>query len=151
MSKTIKQIADELGVSKTAVRKKMAVLFTDNTGNQFAETVSGVVYITVSGENLIKQAFSKIERKPVAENQPTTINDEVCDILKATIDTLQKQLEIKDIQLAEKDKQLALQAQALIQQQQLHQTDQIKTLQLTSGEKPHFLDKFKKKKKEKES
>jgi hypothetical protein len=58
MSKTIKQIADELEVSKTAIRKKMTVLFTDNTGNQFAETVSGVIYITDFGENLIKQSFT---------------------------------------------------------------------------------------------
>ena len=63
--KTIKQIADELGVSKTAVRKKM----TDEVKTKFAETVSGVIYISVCGENLIKQAFS--------HSEPSTKVDEV--------------------------------------------------------------------------
>lgn len=55
MSKTIKQIADELGVSKTAVRKKM----TPEVQTKFAVKVSGVVFIDEEGERLIKQGFSR--------------------------------------------------------------------------------------------
>jgi uncharacterized protein (DUF3084 family) len=68
------------------------------------------------------------------------------------IDTLKKQLEQKDIQIAEKDKQIAEKdkqidqiQQALLQQQKLHQTDQIKTLKLTDGNKKHWWN-FKKNK-----
>lgn len=46
--KTIRQIADELGVSKTAVRKKI----TDEIRNQFAETIGNVIYISKQGETL---------------------------------------------------------------------------------------------------
>jgi hypothetical protein len=162
MSKTIKQIADELEVSKTAIRKKMTVLFTDNTGNQFAETVSGVIYITDFGENLIKQSFTGTREKQVSGefsetkscvsgNQPETKSSEVFNF-DVVIDTLKKQLEQKDIQIAEKDKQIAEKdkqidqiQQALLQQQKLHQTDQIKTLKLTDGNKKHWWN-FKKNK-----
>ena len=41
MSKTIRQIADEIGVSKTAIRKKM----TEEVKTKFSKTVSGIIYI----------------------------------------------------------------------------------------------------------
>jgi len=53
--KTIKQIADEIGVSKTAVRKKM----TEEVKTKFSQTVSGKIYISETGENIIKSGFNK--------------------------------------------------------------------------------------------
>ncbi|MCC2175294.1 hypothetical protein AAAV51_12680 [Agathobaculum butyriciproducens] len=99
--KTIRQIADEIGVSKTAVNKQIANLGLRSglrkNGNQFA--------IDEQQEALIKQAFSEKSQTEI-ENQTQTksqtenheVSDLVC-VLQATIDTLQGQLEVKDRQI----------------------------------------------------
>ena len=99
--KTIRQIADEIGVSKTAVNKQIANLGLRSglrkNGNQFA--------IDEHQEALIKQAFSEKSQTEI-ENQTQTktqtenheVSDLVC-VLQATIDTLQGQLEVKDRQI----------------------------------------------------
>ena len=99
--KTIRQIANEIGVSKTAVNKQIANLGLRSglrkNGNQFA--------IDENQEALIKQAFfektqTEIENQSQTETQ--TENREVSDlvgVLQATIDTLQGQLEVKDRQI----------------------------------------------------
>ena len=95
MAKTIKQIAEILGVSKTAVRNKM----TDEVKTKFAQTVCGVIYIDEAGESLIKQAFSKEQPQtkfaPVSANQFAVVSGEVSTL----VSTLQKQLEVKDEQI----------------------------------------------------
>ena len=97
MSKTIKQIADEIGVSKTAVRKQIANLGLRSSlrknGNQFA--------IDKHEETLILKAFSEKTQTKNA-NQTQTANHEVSDlvcVLQRTIDTLQGQITIKDKQI----------------------------------------------------
>jgi len=110
--KTIKQIADELGVSKTAVRKKIENLGLQSSlrknGNQFA--------IDEIQEKLIKQAFSGSETETKNANQSQTENHEVSDlvsVLQTTISVLKAELEAKDRQI-EKLQML------LDQEQQLH-------------------------------
>ena len=118
MAKTIKEIADELGVSKTAVSKQIANLGLRSSlrknGNQFA--------IENQQEKLIKMAFQKkrqqeiVTENPVSDeqsqtksqtanaNQSQTANHEVCDlvgVLQTTVDTLQAQLAVKDEQIRE--------------------------------------------------
>ena len=135
MSKTIKQIADEIGVSKTAVRKQIANLGLRSSlrknGNQFA--------IDKHEETLILKAFSEKTQTKNA-NQTQTANLEVSDlvcVLQRTIDTLQGQLAIKDKQIEDLSEalksaqQTAAAAQALhagTMQQQLLESD-------TTGEK----------------
>ena len=107
--KTIRQIADEIGVSKTAVSKQIANLGLRSglrkNGNQFA--------IDERQEVLIKRAFSEKSQTENANQTQTksqTENHEVGDlvcVLQATIDTLQGQLKVKDTQLGEKDRQIA--------------------------------------------
>ena len=120
--KTIKQIADELGVSKTAVRKKIENLGLQSSlrknGNQFA--------IDKIQEKLIKQAFSGNETETKNANQSQTENHEVSDlvsVLHTTISVLKAELEAKDRQI-EKLQML------LDQEQQLHAltVQQIKVL-----------------------
>lgn len=99
MSKTIKQLADELGVSKTAIRKKM----TDEVKTKFAETVSGVVYISEDGENIIKKGFLKSKSETsVSGNQFAVVSGEFAEI----IEVLQKQLAIKDLQIEQQQKSI---------------------------------------------
>lgn len=101
MSKTIKQIADELGVSRQAVHQKIKRSEELSTCLQpFTSTVDGVVYISVDGEKLIKSAFDKNERKQdtvnVYENKLTVGLQPIIDILQKEIETFKHQLEQKD-------------------------------------------------------
>ena len=120
--KTIRQIADEIGVSKTAVNKQIANLGLRSglrkNGNQFA--------IDEHQEALIKQAFSEKSQTEI-ENQTQTktqtenheVSDLVC-VLQATIDTLQGQLEVKDRQIAKLTEALVAAQQTAAAAQALH-------------------------------
>lgn len=114
--KTIRQIADEIGVSKTAVNKQIANLGLRSglrkNGNQFA--------IDEHQEALIKQAFSEKSQTEI-ENQSQTENHEVSDlvcVLQATIDTLQGQLEVKDRQIEQQAQTITRLTDALAAAQQ---------------------------------
>lgn len=139
--KTIRQIADEIGVSKTAVNKQIANLGLRSglrkNGNQFA--------IDEHQETLIKQAFSEKSQTEI-ENQSQTktqtenheVGDLVC-VLQATIDTLQGQLSVKDKQIEELNARLAEVSSALVVAQQTAQAAQALHAgtirqQLTDGE-----------------
>ena len=132
MAKTIKEIADELGVSKTAVSKQIANLGLRSSlrknGNQFA--------IENQQEKLIKMAFQKkrivtensvsdeqsqTESQTANANQSQTANHEVCDlvgVLQTTVDTLQAQLAVKDVQIRELNARLAECSTALLAAQE---------------------------------
>ena len=120
--KTIRQIADELGVSKTAVHKKIANLGLRSSlrknGNQFA--------IDEQQEALIKQAFfekTQTEIENQSQTKTQTENHEVGDlvcVLQATIDTLQGQLEVKDRQIAKLTEALVAAQQTAAAAQALH-------------------------------
>ena len=120
--KTIRQIADEIGVSKTAVNKQIANLGLRSglrkNGNQFA--------IDEHQEALIKEAFSEKSQTEI-ENQTQTktqtenheVSDLVC-VLQATIDTLQRQLEVKDRQIEKLTEALVAAQQTAAAAQALH-------------------------------
>lgn len=131
MAKTIKEIADELGVSKTAVSKQIANLGLRSSlrknGNQFA--------IENQQEKLIKMAFQKKRQQEITTensvsdeqsqtanaNQSQTANHEVCDlvgVLQTTVDTLQAQLAVKDVQIRELNARLAECSTALLAAQE---------------------------------
>ena len=120
--KTIRQIADEIGVSKTAVNKQIANLGLRSglrkNGNQFA--------IDEQQEALIKQAFfekTKTEIENQSQTKTQTENHEVGDlvcVLQATIDTLQGQLEVKDRQIAKLTEALVAAQQTAVAAQALH-------------------------------
>ena len=114
--KTIRQIADEIGVSKQAVFKKIKREPLSTSLQGFTATVDGRLMVEVDGEKLIKQAFSEIAPSTTTNqltgavdglvDAPSTQNEEkmaevdgVISVLKATIDTLQGQLEVKDRQI----------------------------------------------------
>lgn len=114
--KTIRQIADEIGVSKQAVFKKIKREPLSTSLQGLTATVDGRLMVEVDGEKLIKQAFSEIAPSTTTNqltgavdglvDAPSTKNKEkmaevdgVISVLKATIDTLQGQLEVKDRQI----------------------------------------------------
>ena len=63
--KTIKQIADDIGVTKQAVFYQIKKPPLSNTLQPFISKVDGVLTVAFDGEKLIKQAFS--DREPSKE------------------------------------------------------------------------------------
>ena len=135
--KTIRQIADEIGVSKQAVFKKIKREPLSTSLQGLTATVDGRLMVEVDGEKLIKQAFSEISPS-TTDNQltgavdglvdaPSTKNaektaevDGVISVLQATIDTLQGQLEVKDRQIEKLTEALAAAQQTAAAAQALH-------------------------------
>ena len=84
MLKTIKQIAEELGVSKTAIRKHMD----EDFRKQFATVVAGVIHVSGQGESLLKTKFVK------------TVCNKNSGTVSALIEMLKGELENKNEQIA---------------------------------------------------
>ena len=135
MAKTIKEIADELGVSKTAVSKQIANLGLRSSlrknGNQFAienqqEKLIKMAFRKnkqreIAGENLVSDEQSQTKSQTTNANQSQTENHEVCDlvgVLQTTVDTLQEQLSVKDQQIRELNARLAECSAALLAAQE---------------------------------
>ena len=144
MAKTIKQIADEIGVSKQTVYKRYkGKLYT--VCAPYAHTEQGVLYIEEQGETLIKQDFLQKEYSIGAHTERSngavleqSENAGVVAVLQTTIDTLQGQLAIKDKQIEELNARLAEVSSALVAAQQTAQAAQALHAgtiqqQLTSG------------------
>jgi AcrR family transcriptional regulator len=161
VAKTIKQIADEIGVSKQTVYKRYkGKLYT--VCAPYAHTEQGVLYIEEQGETLIKQDFLQKECSIGAHTYAHTErsngavleqseNAGVVAVLQTTIDTLQGQLAIKDKQIEELNARLAEVSSALVAAQQTAQAAQALHAgtiqqQLTSGEDQREEDEVKAKK-----
>lgn len=115
MSKTIKQIADELGVSKQAIHQRIKRNSTLKSRLQpFTSTVDGVIYIDVDGEDIIKSLYCSTKCvEGVDVNVDARVDSNVDDMFMAQIDDLKQQnnvlteqLSIKDEQLKSKDSQI---------------------------------------------
>lgn len=159
--KTIRQIADEIGVSKQTVYKRYkGKLYT--VCAPYAHTEQGVLYIEEQGETLIKQDFLQKECSIGAHTYAHTErsngaalehpeNVGVIAVLQTTIDTLQGQLAIKDKQIEDLNARLAESNAALVAAQQTAQAAQALHAgtiqqQLTSGEDQREEDEVKAKK-----
>ena len=95
IGKTIKQLADEIGVTKQAIHQKRKSKELSTSLQPFTTTLDGVIYISVDGERLIKQAFFKNEYKQIDVNN--IVND--TNLIDTLVYTLQEQLKQKDIQI----------------------------------------------------
>ena len=128
--KTIKQIADEIGVTKQAVHKKRKSHELSTALQPFTSTIDGVVYISVDGEVLIKSAFSSLSRKHVDGSISSTVysqvdgQNELYDILKAELKAKDEQIETLQMELAAERKHSREQSDKLVtlaeQAQMLH-------------------------------
>lgn len=118
--KTIKQIADELGVTKQAVNYRLKQLEEENNHQKNRKVLAvkdnGILVVSLVGETLIKSAFSnKVHQKENIDLPPNNHQkeDDILVVLKTTIDTLQEQLEVKDKQIAELTETVKTQAQSI--------------------------------------
>ena len=98
--KTIRQIADEIGVSKQAVYKRYKGKL-HTVCAPYAHTEQGVLYLSEQAETLIKQDFLKDDRSNGAHTErsigavPEQSQEAgVVAVLQATIDMLQGQLAV---------------------------------------------------------
>lgn len=96
MSKTIKEIAEEIGVSKQAIFKKMKREPLSTSLQGLTSTVDGRLTVSVDGEKLIKQAFFK--------DEPSTKLDEKM----AEVDGKNALYEILKMELQAKNEQIAV-------------------------------------------
>ncbi len=157
MAKTIKQIADEIGVSKQTVYKRYKGKL-HTVCAPYAHTEQGVLYIEEQGETLIKQDFLQKECSIGAHTERSNgavleqpENAGVVAVLQTTIDTLQGQLAIKDKQIEALNARLSEVSSALVAAQQTAQAAQALHAgtiqqQLTSGEDQQEEDEVKAKK-----
>ena len=133
--KTIRQIADEIGVSKQAVFKKIKREPLSTSLQGLTATVDGRLMVEVDGEKLIKQAFSEnvqsttdnqltgavdglVDAPSTKNEEKTVVVDGVISVLQATIDTLQGQLEVKDRQIEQQAQTITRLTDALAAAQQ---------------------------------
>jgi len=100
MSKTIKQIADEIGVSKQAVQKRIAREPLYTRIQPYIDKKGNTKYISITGEKLIKSAFEQNDDIDASIDMSIDNNagyDNSCTQLY--IENLVKQLDIKDKQI----------------------------------------------------
>lgn len=148
MSKmTIKELADEIGVSKTAINKKA----TRAIRKKYFTKVANRFEISLEGQKAIKLLFT--DQQPPTENQQlkekkttttqtssqTTASGSKTYPVADVSDNAMKIIEDYQSQLKEKDKQLAQLHKLLDQQQQLtsQTNEQLRKLKIEfSNEKP---------------
>ena len=119
--KTIKQIADEIGVTKQAIFYRIKRPPLSNTLQTFISKCDGVLMVSFDGENLIKQAFNNEITKNFDDKEPSKENDEfdgrfdgeIIKLLQDNIKVLQEQLKTKDLQIAELTAAVRIQAESI--------------------------------------
>ena len=126
--KTLRQIADEIGVSKQAVYKRYKGKL-HTVCAPYAHTEQGILYLSEQGERLIKQDFLKNNCSDGAHTDTHTERSieavleqpqkgRVVAVLQDTIEALQGQLTVKDRQIEELNARLAEISSALLAAQQ---------------------------------
>jgi tetrahydromethanopterin S-methyltransferase subunit H len=125
--KSIKQIADELGLDKQRVYRYINKHYPDEAHQTFAR--SGVMYFDEAVETEIIQHFqgmgaSKKSHHDVHQKQKTASNDAVTTSFDAVVDVLKSELEVKNEQIRELNARLAESNAALVTAQQSAQAAQ---------------------------
>lgn len=129
---TIKQLADELGVTKPGVRK----LMTANFRKQYTETVGNRILINVTGAKVIRKHFrnhsgnvlpeTKAETNGNKQKQTETVSDNgknaVVSAQEETIKLLKEELKAKNDQLANMQKLMDQNQQLLLNTQAENKT-----------------------------
>lgn len=100
MMKTIKQIADEIGVSKQAVFYRIKKPPLSDSLQPFITIDEGVVKVSLDGETFIKQAF-RFDRKEPASHVKEPLTETLIDMLKLELEAKNRQIEAKDVHISE--------------------------------------------------
>lgn len=127
--KTIKQLADDLGVSKTAVRNYMDA---DFRAKYTTKDEKEVITITPEGCEVIAQIFEK----KVESTPETSAETAILTIPRSVLTALEEQLRKKDEQIEAKDRQIADLTATIKSQAQSINADRHNEL---AGTMQHFL------------
>lgn len=139
MSKTIKEIAEEIGVSKQAIFKKMKREPLSTGLRGLTTTVDGRLTVSVDGEKLIKQAFVKGEPS-TTNNQLTVSVDGLVDAPStkpeektAEVDGQNALYEILKMELQAKNEQIAA-LQAELSKERQHSREQAEKIAILADQ-----------------
>ena len=106
IGKTIKQIADELGVSKQAITYRLNKLQATNKDDILVVKENGIWVVSLAGESLIKSAFTESSHQNFTAKQPPkeppNKNQENIEfLLKNKVKILEKEIKLKEEQITE--------------------------------------------------
>jgi len=122
--KTIKQLADEIGVTKAALQKRISRGGLYSRLSPYISVENGTKYIDNDGELIIKESF---ENKPAVKSVDTSTDAGTDGHTRETppeIQALVNQLAIKDKQIDDLNARLAESNAALVSAQQTLQAEQ---------------------------
>jgi len=122
--KTIKQIADEIGVSKQAIfyrikrpplSNTLQSLTTNNKGSLTVSFDDEMQILKVFEGDIVKETVKSVKQKIVKEpsNTKESFDGEIIKLMKENINILQSQLKIKDKQIEELTEAVKLQAESI--------------------------------------
>ncbi|AYW48979.1 DNA-binding protein (plasmid) [Tetragenococcus halophilus] len=125
--KTIKELAEEFGVSKQAIRKQLTDDFRENYVQTNTANPSNQLVVTVAGYHILKSHFIKgFDRKP-SSNQNEKVGGNAGGNLVTTLEQynsdLKSEIHSKNEQIKSLQEALNYQQQLLDQQQQLNVDD----------------------------
>lgn len=108
--KTVRQLADEIGVSKQSVQKRISREPLCTLVGAYISKENGTKYIAIEGEKIIKSAFLTPNKKsePATDNRQNVHGwrGDKTDPVYTLIGMLQQELKAKNIQMENKDKQI---------------------------------------------
>ena len=135
--KTIREIANELGVDKQKVYRFIKQNHINEAHHEALQR-SGVKYYDEAAETLIKKGFSDETASSEAHHEAlqNRINEAVFD---AVIEMLQKELEIKNEQIKELNERLSECSAALLAAQQTTQAAQVLHAEICFGEEKQMV------------
>lgn len=142
--KTVKQIADELGVSKQKVYR----FIVRNHITASNEVKQSKLY-DEAAEKLIKQGiledrpYQKSHHEAHQNHTNDTVSEAVIELLRKELNQKNEQLKEKDRQISEKDQQIARLQKLIDQEQQLRMVSEQKILLLEQHEEPNEIEKKK--------
>ena len=118
--KTIKQIADEIGVSKQAVFYRMKRPPLSNELHSLVHNDGSTLMVMPDGEAMIKQAFvdnavkNNTDKKTAKKKEDEVVFDgDILRLLQDNITLLQEQLSVKDHQIEELTATVRAQAESI--------------------------------------
>lgn len=122
--KTIQEVAELLQVTPQAIYKKINNQFNNQLKEHVKQVKKGnksVKVVTDKGIELLRESLQQTVQQPVQQqfnNSSTTVESPLIELLQDTIDTLNRQLEVKDKQIQDLSDRLK-------EQQELNRNNQI--------------------------
>jgi len=137
MKKTIKELADELGVKKHIVKYQV-----DKLPEEYVEKKSGILYVKPSGILIIKEIFGE-EKSGEKSNNYANNSEESSLVQHLLKEVEEKNSQIKEFQklfetqqkLLDQQQQLTLQANKKIEQLELSLTEEVEEEEIVPTKK----------------